>query len=96
MKVSKKLERQIRQAINCLEEATTKLNQSSGWAMPIDENRAVGSDYKLINPRCSETSANTPEYIRKFEYVGSDVIKIWTALALLKGILNDKQVPDSN
>lgn len=89
MKLSKKLEHQIRQAIRCLEEATTRLNQSSGWVEKIENDRALGSDYRLINPRCSETSANTPEYIRKFEYVGSDVIKVWTALALLKGLIND-------
>lgn len=59
-----------------------------GIAEAIPENRALGGDYRIINPACCETSVNTHLFIRTINHcIGSDFVGLYNALTAIERFL---------
>jgi len=90
MKISKKTRQSIERALQCLSEATQDLNSPGtlGVARSIVEDRALGSDYNLRNPKVMESTSGLSEVCRISSIHGSKVVMAWTAMDILKGMLS--------
>ena len=91
MKIPKKVRTEIERALRNLSDALPVLEQSQGYAVPINSDRALGGDYNLSNPRCVETCANLSEHVRVFSFHGSKAVMAWTAKDILTRLLKSDE-----
>ena len=66
-----------------------------GIAEVLPESRALGCDYRIINPACCETATNLKPIVRTMDHrAGSDFVGLYNALTAIESFLAPPQTEE--